>query len=156
MCWVVRELRSSACIRRMYFSHCIMVVRDSIVIERSCKLASRSLVEMMYTTMHSSIYCSPFSCRCFISTRCPAPSQHEKLCQKLHFVASVIPRLGAFLYMDSDLIVTRLEFFSALQAIANNHDWVAVYDLQARQKPLSYNETLTSLIGTSRDSTNTK
>lgn len=113
--------------------------RDSRVIEHNCVLASRSHVQMVvYTSMMELRYCRACSCRRFIPTQCRAPSRHKNLCEKLHFIVKAILRLGAFFYMDSDLIVTRPEFFSALQARANNHDWLAAYGHRARRESPSY------------------
>jgi len=113
--------------------------RDARSIEHNCVLARRAGASMrVYTTMPTSGYCGACQCERFVPTGCRAPSRNKNLCEKLHFVARAVLRLGAFVYLDSDVVVTRALFFRALELRAGAHDFLAAYVHRARREAPRY------------------
>lgn len=108
--------------------------RDARVILHNCVMARRAgQVLTVHTTMARSAYCGVCRCVSLKMSGCHKPTLRKNLCDKLAFVAQAVPRLRAFFFLDSDLLIVHRRFFSALQLRAQSHDWLAAYGHHVRR-----------------------
>lgn len=99
---------------------------DSYGIEHNCVLAAESGANMVVITDNFNYtYCSVCRCTPFERTNCPAPSRFGNNCEKLSIVQQLLSNFGEFIYLDSDLVVMKPQFFYMFAPLTFSYDFVA-------------------------------
>ncbi len=93
---------------------------------------------LIYTDDMSAPFCRLCECRRFEPANCPPPNRRPKSvnhCEKLAFVARMVPRLREMVFLDSDLVVMKRYFLDQLQSRSKAHDFLANYDQSGYRHP---------------------
>ncbi len=115
---------------------------DGPSILHNCAQAKRIGQRMdVHTTNLSEPYCKICRCLPFTPTNCLPPNTTlgaVNHCEKLAFLAREIPRYRQLIYLDSDAVVMKPEFFRMLHARSRVHDFLAAYGHDAYRSPKHY------------------
>lgn len=119
---------------------------DVSTVTHNCAQATRAGASMVvYTQNVSSVYCNTGLCRCaaLVPIKCKPPNRTAGAvnhCEKLAFLAGIIPELKEVIYLDPDVVVMTPDFFHMLAVRGTAHDFLASYAHEAYgARPKYYN-----------------
>lgn len=115
---------------------------DTACVVHNCVQAKLANQRMIVHTMNTSEpYCSVCQCEKYQEINCPpanTTSGSINHCEKLSFLSIHVPKHREVIYLDSDAIVLRKEFFPMLKARSRAHDFLAAYGHDSYRAPRHY------------------
>jgi len=113
-----------------------------LVLHNCIQAKSVGVQMVVYTEDLASKYCSSCTCILFEPVNCKPPDARPNSrnhCEKLSFMARMIPKYREFIYLDADLLVMHPEkLFRGLASRALTTDFLATYAEGASKEPAKY------------------
>lgn len=118
-------------------SYGVGVKDDTVNINHNCRKIRASQRDMpnrfiIYTNNGSEAFCQMCECRRFVPRQCACPRLPEDCkwrnpCEKLYFIEDMVAQFEEYVFLDTDLLIMKDEFFKKLYARSRVHDFLASY-----------------------------